>query len=44
LDVADGKDIDVDPVIFEDLRRSLMVTNGKIRRGEIDPKAVEFMP
>jgi hypothetical protein len=41
LNAVDGPSIGVDnPVAFEDLRRSLEVTNEKIRRGELDPAEI----
>jgi hypothetical protein len=32
-----------DPVLFENLKRSLEETNRKIIQGEIDPKQVEYV-
>ena len=40
LDVDDPRRLDIDPLIFADLRRSLEETNEKIRRGEVDPQKV----
>jgi len=31
-----------DPIVFADLKRSLDVTNQKIRDGQIDPAEIEF--
>ena len=43
LDAEDGKSIGVDPVFFDEMKRSLEETNRMIRAGEIDPKQVEFV-
>jgi hypothetical protein len=44
LDVKDGESIGVnDPVLFEEMKRSLDETNRMIRQGEIDPKQVEWV-
>jgi exonuclease VII small subunit len=40
LEIEDGKSIGVDPVVFEDLKRSLEETNRKIRQGELSPEQV----
>jgi hypothetical protein len=40
LDVKSGEALDIDPVTFADLKRSLEQTNELIRRGEIDREAV----
>lgn len=45
LAVEDARSINVDPVVFADLKRSLDETNRKIRRGEIDPRQIEdYLP
>ena len=41
LDAKDGESIGVsDPVLFDELKRSLEETNRMIRSGDIDPQAV----
>ena len=43
LDAENGGDIGIaDPVVFADLKRSMEETDKRIRRGEIDPKAIEY--
>jgi hypothetical protein len=45
LDVEDAGSINVDPIVFADLKRSLEETNRKIRRGEINPQQIEsYLP
>jgi hypothetical protein len=43
LDVEDGKSIGVDEALFTDLKSSLEVTNGMIRRGELDTNQVDYV-
>jgi hypothetical protein len=43
LDVGDGKSIEVDPVLFEELKRSLEETNKKIKQGELKPEQVLYV-
>ncbi len=44
LDAKDGESIGVnDPVLFEEMKRSLDETNRMIKQGEIDPKQVEWV-
>lgn len=44
LNAKDGESIGVnDPVLFDEMKRSLQETNRMIREGQLDPKQVEFV-
>lgn len=43
LAINHGEELDIDPVVFADLRRSLEETNKKIRAGELNPKEIQTL-